>query len=255
MRKILLNGVDNARDFGGTVAWDGRVVKPGVLIRSNHLEALSDDDVRCLVEEYHLRRVIDIRTDKEVREKPDREIPGVVWLHLPLIKELEVGITHEESADFMAVLGAIPDMAWLYGKIVTDEFSVDQIGRVLAEIMAEKDGAVLWHCTEGKDRCGIITALILELLGVEREMIFLDYLATNQASVKRARIYYDMLVEKTGDKKLAENVRKMFMADSTYLQAAYDAIEESYGSVCQFFEQRLGIKEEQRAQFRSRCLI
>lgn len=254
MQDIMLDGADNVRDFGGTVNREGRVIRPGRLIRSNHLNALTEADVNLLSVEYHLRGVIDLRTDAEVRERPDASVPGAEWIHLPLFEERAVGITHEKMTDLSMIAGSMPDMASLYRLIVTDSFSTAQLGRVMQVIMEIETGAVLWHCTEGKDRCGVVSALVLELLNVDRETIFEDYLATNRASTKRADAYEKEVLKRTGDETMARNVRNLFLADRSYLQAAFDAVEEAYGSMERFFEYELGISGEKRAKFQEKCL-
>ena len=254
MQDIMLGGADNARDFGGTVNREGRVIRPGLLIRSNHLNALTEVDVNLLSVEYHLRGIIDLRTDAEVRERPDASVPETEWIHLPLFEERAVGITHEKMTDLSMIAGSMPDMASLYRFMVTDPDSTAQLGRVLQVIMEMETGAVLWHCTEGKDRCGVVSALVLELLNVDRETIFEDYLATNRASAKRADAYGKEVLKKTGDETMARNVRNLFLAGRSYLQAAFEAVEESYGSMERFFEYELGISGEKRAEFQEKCL-
>ena len=254
MQKINLEGADNARDFGGTKTKNQSVIKPGILIRSNHLANLSADDVRMLSDQYHVRSILDLRTAEEVKEKPDQEIAGASWQHLPLFEAEAVGITHETSSDLMMALGTMPDMPKLYRRIVSDGYSVSRLAAVFHVILNQENGAVLWHCTEGKDRCGIVSALTLELLEVDRDTIFADYLATNQASSKRADAYEKKVLEKTGDRELAKKVRSMFLAEEAYLRSAFDEIETECGSTERFFEEKLGIGREEKARFRERCL-
>ena len=83
--RIKLKGIFNARDLGGFPVGEKRV-KPERLIRSDALRDLTDEDVRVLTEEYGLRNVIDLRTEKEIGEKPDPEIEGVTLYNIPLIR-------------------------------------------------------------------------------------------------------------------------------------------------------------------------
>ena len=152
METIMLEGTDNIRDFGNTVNREGCRIKPGRLIRSRHLHALTDSDILILKENYHLSEIIDLRTVTEMQDKPDREIPGAFMAQIPLIEEKTVGITHEAATDRTAGEWVLPDMTQLYRRIVTDDFSISQLSRALKKIISCDDGAVLWHCTEGKDR-------------------------------------------------------------------------------------------------------
>lgn len=254
MQKIVFEKTENIRDFGGTVCEDGCVICPGKLIRSRHLHNLTPQDISILQKEYHLSKIIDLRTDKEVKDQPDQQVPGARWRQIPLISESTAGITHETATDHAAAEWMLPDMPTLYRHIVTDNFSLAQLAKVFQEILHTEEGAVLWHCTEGKDRCGIVSALVLTLLGADKATIFEDYLMTNLVSEKRADTFSKLILQKTGDKEKAGAIRKVFLADQAYLQAAFDAIEEQNGSTTAFFIDKLQLKKREIEDFRERYL-
>ena len=112
--KIELTGADNARDFRGiSIQREDGVFKISSkrFIRSNKLSELTDEDIRVLIKDYDLRKVIDLRTNAEKNGKPDRVIPGVEYVHIPLVQESTIGITHETNTDMQAAgLVAIPEM-------------------------------------------------------------------------------------------------------------------------------------------------
>jgi protein-tyrosine phosphatase len=252
--KINLEGADNARDFVGiTNAKGDKIISRG-LIRSNNLHTLTEEDIRILREEYNLVKVIDLRTTLETEQKPDVIIEGVEYIHIPIFSESAIGITHEVSTDMQAAgLADIPDMAQLYINMVKDEECYSQISRILRVIINNENGAVLWHCTEGKDRCGIISALVLYILGIESDKVLEDYLATNISAAKRADGYCDNIVRITGDKEKALEVKKAFMANEHYINAALGWILENYDSVIEYIEHRLDISENDIARFRNKC--
>ena len=101
--------------------------------------------------------------------------------------------------------------------------------RVLLTIMAHdfSTGAVLWHCTEGKDRCGMTTALVLEALGVERTIIMEDYLKTNLINLPKAARIREQLIPSHGE-AFADRIYQAYIADEKYLQAAWDAMGKDY---------------------------
>ena len=107
-------------------------------------------------------------------------------------------------------------------------------------------GAVLWHCTEGKDRCGITTALVLEMLGADRTAIMEDYLKTNEINLPKAESIREMLKAERGE-AFAESVYHAYIADRSYLEAAWEAMGEDYID-------SLGISEEQIAGFKRKVL-
>jgi protein-tyrosine phosphatase len=172
-RWIELDGAANAR-----------VVVPGVLLRSDNLQSLSDRDVRTLIEDHRLEAVIDLRTDVEVQ----LEGPG------PLTREASVRIEHRSlypDAGGRTDLDVEVVKPWgdpheeeARGETMTVAAYMSYLRRrpdsIVASIqtIAHADGAVLVHCAAGKDRTGIVVALALDVAGIEREAIVADYLAT-----------------------------------------------------------------------------
>ncbi len=224
MIPIALATIRNIRDLGNTQTSSGQRIRPGCLIRSAHLGGASPDDIAKLKSEHRLRTVIDVRTAKERKEQPDRA-EGLEYLPLPIIEDLKAGITHEKQAE-----GELfPDMAYLYREMMKREGNKAGFRRALTAIFSHDfaSGAVLWHCTEGKDRCGMTAALTLEALGVDRDTILSDYLATNRTNLPRAQAVYERLLPLRGE-AFARSVYLAYIADERYLQAAWDAMGKDY---------------------------
>ena len=214
---IKLQGIRNIRDFS-------EYGFPGY-IRSAHLHDMTGSDAKVLSGQCHLKTVIDLRTAIEREEMPDYGMAGVEYLHIPLFDEARAGISHEKSTRDMGVM--IPDMPDLYRRIVTDECSAAQIKEVI-EILNDnsREGAVLWHCTEGKDRCGIISACFLLSKGIDKDTVMRDYLKTNESAEKRAAYYYGVALEKSGNREMAEKVRNAFLAKREYMEPVIDILAQ-----------------------------
>ena len=253
--KIQLQGADNARDFRGIVNTDGKKIISKDFIRSNHLHDLSEEDIRILKKEYGLVKIIDLRTKLETEQKPDTKIEGVEHIHIPVFDESAIGITHEADTDMQAAgLADIPDMGQLYVRMVEDDYSVSQLSKILNVILEHKTGAILWHCTEGKDRCGLVSALFLTMLGVDIPTITDDYLRTNLSAIKRADEFFEKIVQITGNVEKAIEVKSAFLANEKYLNAALNAIHSHYASVQEYIEKRLGIERGNIEMLKRRCL-
>jgi protein tyrosine/serine phosphatase len=187
---IPLQGAVNARDVGGLPTADGGAVRAGVLIRSASLGHLTEADVRHLVGDLGVRRVVDLRTDIEV----DRDGPGalhsqpdVVIHHLSLYPDATDDRT--ELPPSPGAEARNPALPWQGERFATGHSPVvaaylryleqrpDSIVAALRAI-AEPDGATVVHCAAGKDRTGVVVALALTVAGVPREVIAADYAHT-----------------------------------------------------------------------------
>jgi protein-tyrosine phosphatase len=164
-RALRIDGVHNARDVGGLVGGRGRI-KTGRLVRAACLHQLTDEGAKTLAD-YGVKTIIDLRTPLECEEQPNRVagVPGlepVVEVHVELLKTLADLPTTSEG---------------LYQHLV------DTCGDGLVEVLEylARPGALpaLVHCLVGKDRTGLLVALLLELLGVPRDVILADYVASN----------------------------------------------------------------------------
>jgi len=254
-RKIEFEQINNCRDLGGIVNRDGKTIRKGVLIRTAKLFKASDADVRKLSDELHLKTIIDLRTTQEVLEKPDKEVPGAQHLHIAVFDEQKEGISHEEETENKADM-FITDMAGLYAALVSDKTCQRNFSRVLRTVLGHDpaSGSVLWHCTEGKDRCGLVSMMVLSMLNVDRETIMDDYLLTNEVNEARAEMMYLKVLERKRDEAYARAIRESFLAKREYLQAAFDAIDSSFGGMDGYLHGALGISEEDIEAFRDRML-
>ena len=243
----LLRGAPNARDLGGLPTMDGRTIRPGLLLRSGELAGITEPDAQALTE-YPLRTVVDFRTDLEREQKPDRVLPGVQYVHCPIVQQAAAGLTREEHADPYAF------MCELYRGLVTQAFSIAHYRQFFALLLAQTDGALLYHCTAGKDRVGVGTMLLLTALGVDWPVIVENYLITNERMAASTDCLLTAVVDYDLSEAEREVIRTFDRADAAFLTAARDAVAERYGSVDAFLTQALGVGAAERAALRARYL-
>jgi len=166
----------NFRDVGGYETTDGRFVRWGKIYRSAALAGLTPQDLEK-IRNLDIRYVYDLRSVDERRSEPTRW-PDTGATMASLDYEMDISAFMAAFAD-----GPTPDkvraaMTSFYPAVVDSHKG--QFRAVFAELLEGDDGAILYHCSAGKDRTGVQTALILSALGVPRETVIEDFLLSNQ---------------------------------------------------------------------------
>jgi protein-tyrosine phosphatase len=168
-RRIELAGPVNFRDIGGYPTADGHSVRWRRVFRSDSLGPVTPADAARLTEELGLVSVIDLRATAEVERQGRGALvdAAVDYHHLPLF-EIVPGAQREWPAGLHE----------LYRGLLTD--AAGQIAAVLRIIAEDESHPVVFHCVAGKDRTGVIAALLLGLLGVSDGDIVADYALTQE---------------------------------------------------------------------------
>ena len=255
MEIIRQKRLKNYRDLGGIKTVDGRTTRPHMLIRGTTLFDPTVLGIKILKEQYNLKTIIDLRTPKESLEKPDVLIDGVEIVHMPVISEAVAGISHEKKVRSMKSLIMMPRMEDLYVNMVTDD-SLENVVKILKYILTlpSEKFSVIFHCTAGKDRTGVIAALLLSFLGVDRATVINDYLLTNPKIQFKANMAYLGLLLTKGNHKLAHKIKHYFMAEPDFIKASLNQLEKDFGSLDEFFKQKLGFSQEEEKEIKNKFL-
>ncbi len=267
-RILAFDGIENARELGGLVMQDGRSIRYGKLVRSGELSKASDADVAILKNRFALSDVFDFRFDRERSSKPDREIEGVTntWLStLPqaLLASFAAGradSTTVQSANLMESLAAYAfypeaqEMAQkLYPAIVMDTTSQKRYGEFLRGVL-KADGGALWHCSQGKDRCGWGSAFVLAALGASRETIVEDFGLSNASYAPAIEALSAKIVEKGGGEAELGFIRAMIGVNVENFESTLDLIDAQYGSLQAYLEKALGFTPEEQESMKRKYL-
>ena len=231
--------IANFRDFGGLSTLDGGRVREGRLFRSGLLCDV-DEQGRERLADLDVRLICDMRSAEECRVNPTPRLfhsprfvnlpiePGKRLADLPLDTP---GVSPDERANRLQVI---------YVELAEDHPQV--YARYFDELLALETGASLLHCTAGKDRTGFGAAVVQRVLGVSERDIMADYLRTNDTLdfgrfiAPRLKQYYSLDFTPEYAKEVAQ-------ARSDFLEAAFEAIDERWGSFEAYVEQGLGMTE------------
>ena len=267
-RTIAFEGVENGRDLGGLVMQNGKVIRTGLLVRSGNLSKATEADVTLLKERYHLTNVFDFRFEAEANAAPDRIIDGVSYTHLSTLPQTLVAGFASGRSDTSKVdtrdLGALlTKMAQapkaqtmarqLYPAIVTDAQSQRYYGDFLRGVLRAEGGS-LWHCSQGKDRAGWASALLLAALGASRDVIVEDFDLSNQSYAKQVEALSEKVRQQGGDDEAVAFIRAMVGVSRENFEKTLDLIDEKYGSLTAYVQNQLGFTKKEQKQLRKKYL-
>ena len=263
MEKIV-KSLSYFRDLGGISNVDGDIVKPGLLFRTSELAKLSKAEKDILINDFHFGTVIDLRAPEEVTLSRDafENNEEVKYYHIALCDDEEnpavtkknrIGILKRRLKEEGGMTG---HLIRLYRLIIASERAQKGYRQVFDILLNNKDEkAIAYHCTQGKDRTGIVSALILIALGVSKETIIKDYMGFNKwHRMKRIWIYIGMAIVFFSIKK-AHGLDAALKTKKKYIEAAFDEIEKSYGTPMDYLKNQIGLTDEDILKLRELYLI
>ena len=243
-KALGLSAAPNLRDLGGYKTADGRTVARGLIYRSDRL-ALNADDVRKLAA-LGLVQDYDLRTAEEVKAQPDQIPEGVNWVGLDVLADgppasmsrlsaLRDPTTAGDSLGGGKVEAIFTD---IYRAIVSLPSARKAYGDLFTALADRGHTPALFHCTTGKDRTGWAAAALLTLLGVPQKTVMADYLRSNENILPFYAGTIDRWVQAGGDRAILE---ALYGVRREYLEASFDEMRKTYGSIESYFSQGLGI--------------
>ena len=255
-RHIDLDSIENLRDFGGYDTVCGRGLKQGLLYRSANHAYATDADVAALAA-LGISAIVDLRRPMERGREPSRR-----WADF---NAHVIENDHEpEGSDWAVLMQKTErvDAQWFredslsfYRATPHDPRYVDLFTRYF-QTLAATPGAVLVHCSAGKDRTGMICALTHHLTGVHRDDLMADFLATNHPGRMEKRIaFLGPWLRDTAGKTVSEaDLAVAVSVHESYLDAAFEQITATSGSIEAYMEQVLGVDAALRRRIEARIL-
>lgn len=249
-KTLNVKKVINFRTTGNIKNTDGRTLKPGILYRSGHLHQLKKSSFDQ-IESLGIKEVIDLRNSKEITQKPDNLPREIVYKNYSAFEDKGDQLDQAKKLVLKGkVKGSDADkrMVDFYREYVTE--NPETIKKIITEIM-ESGQPVLYHCTAGKDRTGIVTALILTILKFDRQTIYNEYLLSNnyRQDLVKKRLRLANTLHFLYPKMDIQVLEKLSWVEKRYLDAAFDEINKKYGSTEVYIKEVLGISEAKRNEY------
>ncbi|MBR3768469.1 MAG: tyrosine-protein phosphatase [Clostridia bacterium] len=261
LKRIRLKKLKNTRDLGNFPTSNGKRIRPKLLIRSGHLAKASHEDISCLCNDYNLGTVIDLRIDAEIKEKNYSLPDGVNYIHIPLLDKAYLGITRDEYSlqswfNLFKDTNRKPEDIFyeMYDLLVFGERSKELIPQIFDILLNSGDKAVLWHCSAGKDRVGVVTMLILLALGVDRDLIIQDFMATNRFSsqeIIKTRVFAPLVIK---ERRLRKCLAVLMGVKRVYMEKLFARIDAQYDGIEDFFMQQYGISSAEIEELKKKYL-
>lgn len=237
-RVIAISGISNLRDLGGYPASGGGATRWKVVLRSAGTERLLKDGQRKLID-YGLRASIDLRTPVQCQDNPDvfQHSAEVAYHMLPLIdtRELETRVDSAPTADGY----------WL---LLTERGAAFRA--VMETILAAESGATLVHCSAGKDRTGLVCALLLGTAGVADDVIVEDYALSQKLLTDPSDEFRQMALAHGYEE---HEYDRLMTADPAAMQDVLGRFRRHYGGIAGYLS-AIGFGAEAQARLRARLV-
>jgi protein-tyrosine phosphatase len=238
-RTIDLEGCLNFRDLGGYPTRDGRTLRWGQLFRSDALHLLTPADVAAL-RKIGIGTIIDLRSSPELQSDGRGALgdEAMAFHHIPLFdgeQRRSESMPQDSLADIYFMLA---------------EFARDPIARVI-RVLAESEAPAVYHCAAGKDRTGVISAILLGLLDVDDQLIVADYALTSaniDAIIGR-------LLGSEGYRNMLKNLPPDTMhAHPETMEGFLARIAERYGSMAGY-ARAIGVDDDHLARLQKSMVL
>lgn len=259
---IAIPGTTNVRDIGGYPVPRGGSVSLGKIYRGEALAFPGSETKGAVwadqnIEAYKalaLRTVVDLRAAQEASALPSAWAhgTGAALLHLPLdsggegdatelMKKLRAGTLRSFSVD---------DLARSYARIL--RLQARMFGRVFEELAAPGRLPTLVHCAAGKDRTGLLVALILESLGTPRDLVVADYAMTDFLRPNRVQAYMDILTSVGVE---PDAVRSLFESPAEAMIVTLEGIDAEFGDAPGFLTKAAGVSPDVLETLRANLIV
>ena len=259
--KIKIKNTTYIKDLGNIKTADGHRVKSNLLYRSSNLSGLTKEEVYLLYKN-NIRYVCDFRTEEEHDLKPELiDVEEINYAFLPLVENQENPMITKENRlrilkDIVYNRGGVkPYMRNFYSTLVDNDTAIASYKEFFNILLKCKDDeAVVFHCTQGKDRTGVGLMLLLSALGVKKETIISKYLSYNKITwFFRFSVYLGVFL--TRGIRLANGLNDVLRAVKSYILASYRTIDTKYQGMDNYLRNIIGLTNENINALKAKYVI
>ena len=234
------------KDLSELTGENGVKIKPGKLIKSSRVSKY-----KCKA--LGLKKIIDLRTPGEIKLNPDRYTSSTCYKNIPMFDMRLTGIEFDKNT-ILNELNDIRTIEEAYVEMVTNTKYVTNLRKIIKEIISSNEFPVLYHCTQGKDRTGVTTYVLLSILGFDKKTIIEDYLSIKDMNRLKSNLAFLFVLIIKRNLKTAHKIKNFLLAEEKFIQSAIDAIEETYGTMDNFVANVLNISDEEITTFKNKVL-
>ena len=256
---IGITSAHNARQLGGYQIGNQKI-KDNLLLRTAKISELSGQDSTLLCDKYKVQCVYDFRGQEESLSAPDVIPAGARYLSLALSfteEGSESNPKFENESQMIAMLLQYAEhptvqamCTGMYDVIFFEEASQKVYRQFFEDLLTvnPEEGAVLWHCTQGKDRAGCASAMLLAALGANRELIMADFMLSKE--------YYDQITAQIKTETDAQRmvINTLISANPEIFETSLDKVDAQYGSLKNYLTECIGVTPEMMKVLRDRYL-
>jgi protein-tyrosine phosphatase len=225
-RHLAWEGCVNVRDLGGHPTADGGTTRFGAIVRADTVHRLTDAGWRDLVG-HGVTRIVDLRFDEEREADPPAELPVEV-VHVSLFEGADEN--YGPYLDALAAAAPTPEDATKAVYLDFVERFASRFPPVFRAIADAPEGAVLVHCHGGKDRTGLVVALLLSVAGVPRDEVVADY-AVSERNLAERQTVWEAEAESDEERKRRAQIGR---CPPEAMRGVLDELDRRYGSIREY---------------------
>lgn len=233
--------ISNLRSLGGHINKDGKRVKNNLLFRSGNLN-IDNKELEDILNSLKIKTVYDLRSNFEVQKEPYILPNNITYKHYPVLgsldgflKDLNLNLSSGKQASNL-----LGDNRFMVN--INKEMALKStvFGDIIKDIIKLNGEPILFHCSAGKDRTGILAALLLLSLDISYEDVIKDYLISNEYLRDSIEAELDKLKKSKLSEETINKIKEMLVVKEEYLNNFLNVIKK-YDSFKTYAEEKLNL--------------